>query len=93
MNNTNGNERVVVGYPIEASKTYEYTEFSPKDRGTVVANAERIRDWAEQVARYIDSEALFDEDVLQDFRQDSGDIGDLVFEINMIMNKWIYGGK
>ena len=75
------------------NRIYDYTDFTPEERGTIVANAERIRDWAEQVARYIDTEAGFDYNVLQDFRQDSGDIGDEVFEIKMLLNKWIYGGK
>lgn len=72
-------------------KVYEYDYFDETERETIVANAERIRNWAEQVARYIDSEAGFDVDVLQNFRQDSGDIGDEVFEIKILLNKWIYG--
>tara|TARA_R110000772_G_scaffold126696_5_gene233787 strand:+ start:74 stop:331 length:258 start_codon:yes stop_codon:yes gene_type:complete len=71
----------------------EYTEFSKNDRENLVEAAESIRNWAESIARYIDHEAGYEIGILQNYRQESGDIGDKVNEINIILNKWLYSNK
>ena len=76
---------------LEKNTNYPYTDFEEAERETIIANASRIRDWAERITLYMSGEADYNEAHLQDFRQDSGDIGDEVFEIKMLLNKWIYG--